>query len=74
MTLYSIEEEAGRRFLSMEFIDGQPLTKYADVQELDDRQRLELVDVPEVLRGAPITLITAGLLTLGFMGFAGMIR
>ena len=27
-------------------------------------------DVPEALQGAPITLITAGLLTLAFMGFA----
>jgi electron transport complex protein RnfA len=38
------------------------------------RENLELADVPPVLRGAPITLITAGLLTLAFMGFAGMIR
>lgn len=38
------------------------------------RENLELADVPAVLRGAPITLITAGLLTLAFMGFAGMIR
>lgn len=38
------------------------------------RENLELADVPDCLRGAPITLITAGLLTLAFMGFAGMIR
>jgi len=38
------------------------------------RENLELADVPECLQGAPITLITAGLLTLAFMGFAGMIR
>ena len=38
------------------------------------RENLELADVPECLKGAPITLITAGLLTLAFMGFAGMIR
>jgi len=37
------------------------------------RENLELCDVPECLQGAPITLITAGLLTLAFMGFAGMI-
>jgi electron transport complex protein RnfA len=30
--------------------------------------------VPECLQGAPITLITAGLLSLAFMGFSGMIR
>jgi electron transport complex protein RnfA len=38
------------------------------------RESLNLADVPKCLRGAPITLITAGLLTLAFMGFAGMIR
>jgi len=31
------------------------------------RENLELADVPAALRGAPITLITAGLLTLAFM-------
>lgn len=38
------------------------------------RENLDLADVPESLKGAPITLITAGLLTLAFMGFAGMIK
>jgi electron transport complex protein RnfA len=38
------------------------------------REDLDLSDVPEALKGAPITLITAGLLSLAFMGFAGMIR
>jgi len=38
------------------------------------RENLELADVPKSLKGAPITLITAGLLTMAFMGFAGMIR
>jgi electron transport complex protein RnfA len=38
------------------------------------RENLNMADVPECLKGAPITLITAGLLTLAFMGFAGMIR
>jgi len=38
------------------------------------REDLDLADVPQSLKGAPITLITAGLLTLAFMGFAGMIK
>lgn len=38
------------------------------------RENLKLADVPQCLKGAPITLITAGLLTLAFMGFAGMIK
>jgi electron transport complex protein RnfA len=37
------------------------------------RENMRMVDVPESLAGAPITLITAGLLALAFMGFAGMI-
>ncbi len=37
------------------------------------REKLKFVDVPECFNGAPITLITAGILTLAFMGFAGMI-
>jgi len=38
------------------------------------REELILADVPTAFKGAPITLITAGLLTLAFMGFAGMIK
>jgi electron transport complex protein RnfA len=38
------------------------------------RENLNLADVPRCLKGAPITLITAGILALAFMGFAGMIR
>jgi len=38
------------------------------------RENLDLADVPDCLEGAPITLITAGLLAMAFMGFAGMIR
>ncbi|HOV77310.1 MAG TPA: RnfABCDGE type electron transport complex subunit A [Sedimentisphaerales bacterium] len=37
------------------------------------RENMQMVDVPQSLQGAPITLITAGLLALAFMGFAGMI-
>ncbi len=37
------------------------------------REELELADVPEAFKGVPITLITAGLLALAFMGFSGLI-
>jgi electron transport complex protein RnfA len=37
------------------------------------RENLRMVDVPQCLQGAPITLITAGILSLAFMGFAGII-
>ena len=36
------------------------------------RERLELADVPVSFRGAPIALITAGFMSVAFMGFAGM--
>jgi electron transport complex protein RnfA len=38
------------------------------------RERLELADVPKSLRGTAIALITAGLLSLAFMGFAGLVK
>ncbi len=37
------------------------------------REELDLADVPEHFKGAPITMIIAGCLALAFMGFAGMI-
>ncbi len=37
------------------------------------REELDLADVPKPFRGAPITLIVAGLLALAFMGFSGLI-
>ncbi len=36
------------------------------------REELELADVPRALQGAGITMVVAGILALGFMGFAGM--
>ena len=37
------------------------------------REELDMAPVPEHFKGAPITLIIAGLLALAFMGFAGLI-
>ena len=36
------------------------------------RERLRLADVPDVAQGMAITLVLAGILSLAFMGFAGM--
>jgi electron transport complex protein RnfA len=38
------------------------------------RERLELAEVPRALEGPGITLVTAGILTLAFMGFSGMVK
>lgn len=36
------------------------------------RERLETADVPEFLKGLPITLVAAALVSLSFLGFAGI--
>lgn len=36
------------------------------------RERLALMNVPEAFAGSPIAFITAGILSLAFMGFAGL--
>lgn len=38
------------------------------------RERVEAADVPAPFRGAAIALMTAGMMSLAFMGFAGMAR
>ena len=37
------------------------------------REQLEVADVPEALEGFPITLITAGLMSIAFLGFKGLV-
>ena len=37
------------------------------------REKIEYNDVPEVLKGMPIVLITAGLMAIAFCGFSGLI-
>jgi electron transport complex protein RnfA len=36
------------------------------------RERLDHAPVPAPFRGVPVALVTAGILSLGFMGFAGL--
>ena len=37
------------------------------------RERVAVADVPEPFRGNAIALITAGLMSMAFMGFAGLV-
>lgn len=37
------------------------------------RERLELIDVPKPLKGFPLALIAAGLMSIAFTGFAGLV-
>jgi electron transport complex protein RnfA len=36
------------------------------------RERIDVADVPKAFKGAPIALITAGLMSMAFMGFIGL--
>lgn len=47
---------------------GLALTIFAGL-----REQLDLVDVPKGMKGVPIALITAGILSLAFMGFANLV-
>ena len=48
---------------------GLALTVFAGM-----REQLSLVKVPKGMQGTPITLITAGLLAMAFMGFSGVVK
>ena len=37
------------------------------------REELELNNVPKAMKGVPIALVTAGILAMAFMGFAGVV-
>ena len=38
------------------------------------RERIAAADVPVPFRGSAIALITAGLMSLAFMGFSGLVK
>jgi electron transport complex protein RnfA len=38
------------------------------------RERIEHAPVPAAFKGSPLTLITAGMMSLAFMGFSGLVK
>jgi len=38
------------------------------------RERIEYAPVPAAFKGSPVALITAGMMSLAFMGFSGLVR
>ncbi len=38
------------------------------------RERVAVADVPSIFKGAPITLVTAGIMSMAFMGFTGLVK
>lgn len=37
------------------------------------REKLDLEDLPKAMKGVPVALVTAGILAMAFMGFAGLV-
>ena len=48
---------------------GLALMLFAGIREV-----LDLADTPKAFRGTPIALVTAGVLSMAFMGFAGLVK
>jgi electron transport complex protein RnfA len=38
------------------------------------REQMEFAAIPKAMKGIPISLVTAGLLAMAFMGFAGIVK
>ncbi len=38
------------------------------------RERIDVADVPVTFRGTPVALMTAGIMSMAFMGFSGLVR
>ena len=38
------------------------------------RERMEGADVPGIFKGTAIAMVNAGLMSLAFMGFSGLVR
>ena len=57
------------RTRSLHRFDARSLVLFASL-----RERLAAADVPTPFRGISIAMITAGLMSLAFMGFAGLVK
>lgn len=38
------------------------------------RERMEMANIPRPLQGIPVAFVTAGLMSMGFLGFSGLIK
>ena len=38
------------------------------------RERMEMANIPKPLQGVPIAFVTAGLMSMGFLGFSGLVK
>ena len=63
---HAVHEDEGS---AAKLVVGPPVGLLAAV-----RERVAVADVPVAFRGPSIALITAGLMSLGFLGFSGLIK
>ena len=61
-------------------LDLSPLSKYGEVVSYPStapelvKERLEGADIPKNLQGLPITLVSASLVSMSFLGFTGLVE
>lgn len=72
LTLISVEASASVGEAAMRGCFGGLGFLLAMVLMVGVKERIEFSDVPESFKGLPITLISAGLIALAFMGFMGI--
>ena len=74
VTLLNISEEYNLLYSVLNGVFGALGFTLAIVLMAGVRERLETSDIPVSMRGFSITLVTAGLMSLAFLGFSGLIK
>ena len=73
VTILNVTEEYNLLYSVLNGVFGALGFMLAIVLMAGVRERLESSDIPEPLKGFPISLITAGLMSIAFMGFSGIV-
>ena len=74
VTLLNISEDYNLLYSVLNGVFGALGFTLAIVLMAGVRERLETSDIPVSMRGFSITLVTAGLMSLAFLGFSGLIK
>ena len=74
MTILNVTEELNLFYSVLNGVFGALGFMLAIVLMAGVRERLESSHIPSQLKGFPISLIIAGLMSVAFMGFSGMFK
>lgn len=74
VTLLNISESYNLLYSVLNGVFGALGFTLAIVLMAGVRERLETSDIPKCMQGFSITLVTAGLMSLAFLGFSGLIK